>query len=81
MYSHLALSENGFLFDTQSGCTFSLNTTGAFILRHLMQGTTPSVIAECMENDFNVGAAPAYRDLTHFVGRLKDLGLVADEEF
>ena len=30
MYSHLALSENGFLFDSQSGKTFNLVTEATY---------------------------------------------------
>ena len=80
MYSYLALSENGFLFDTRSGGTYSLNASGAFVLEKMMKGLSPSSIAENMAESFVVAVEPAVRDISLFISRLKEFGLVCDDE-
>jgi hypothetical protein len=80
MYTYLALSENGFLFDTRSGCTYSLNAPGAFVLQKMMRGAAPSSIAETMTETFSVAVGPAFRDIAQFVLRLKELGLISEDE-
>ena len=45
MYQHLALSDNGFLFDTRTGNTFTLNKTATFLLKSLIGGTPDAQLA------------------------------------
>ena len=80
MYSYLALSENGFLFDTRSGGTYSLNASGAFVLQKLMKGASPSSIAENLAETFDVSVDPAFRDISLFISRLREFDLFSDEE-
>lgn len=80
MYTYLALSENGFLFDTRSGCTYSLNASGTFVLQKMMKGAALSAIAESMSEAFSVAVGPAFRDAALLVTRLKDYGLISEEE-
>ena len=79
MYDNLALSENGFLFDTQTGVTYSLNATGTFLLRELIDGTDFSELTLKLTEKFDVNNNVAERDLEQFLFRLKDLGLLQPE--
>ena len=79
MFTHLALSENGFLFDSQTGKTFSLNSTGGFLLRKLMSGEKPSVLCGLLADVFDVNSVKAARDVEEFLLRLKDLQVVNKE--
>ncbi|MCB9730501.1 MAG: PqqD family protein [Deltaproteobacteria bacterium] len=76
MYEHLALSDNGFLFDTRSGATYSLSRTGTFLLRELMRGTHPSDLAARLTDAFEVDLPAAARDCEQFLFRVKDLALL-----
>ena len=76
MYSNLALSENGFLFDASDGSTYSLNRTGTFLLRGLIGGAPPADLVAGLSEQYGVDPATARRDLDAFLFRLEDLGLV-----
>lgn len=75
MYEHLALSDNGFLFDTRTGSTYSLSATGTFLLRALMDGASPGALGEHLAQSYDVDISTASRDVDQFVFRLRDLGL------
>jgi len=78
LYEHLALSDNGFLFDTRTGTTYSLNSTGTWLLRALMRAVPRSELACQMVESFEVDAITAHRDVDQFLFRLRELRLVAD---
>lgn len=78
MFQHLALSDNGFLFDTRSGRTFSLSSTGTFLLQALMTGAEMASLPERLMARFEVDATTAGRDCEQFMFRLRDLGLTPE---
>ncbi|NLN62253.1 MAG: PqqD family protein [Myxococcales bacterium] len=80
MLANLALSENGFLFDTQTGFTYTLNLTGAFLLRALIDGTPPSQLVQRLTDAFDVSEALAQNDVTLFTQRLEALGILEKAE-
>ncbi len=73
MYEHLALSDNGFLFDTRTGTTLTLNRTGTFLLRALIAGAEPEMLPAQLVGRFEVDPDTAARDVEQFMFRLKDL--------
>ena len=79
MYPHLALSDTGFLFDTRTGHTYSLNRTGTFLLRALMDGTETDALPARLCEAFEVDEETARRDAEQFLFRLRDLGLLPAE--
>jgi hypothetical protein len=79
MYENLALSENGFLFDARTGNTFSLNRTGSFLLRALIDGADPETLASRMADRFEVDGETAKKDVEQFIFRLKDLRVTEEE--
>lgn len=74
---HLALSESGFLFDTGTGQTFTLNPTGTLILRALIDGRGLDEIPALVTEEFEVDETSAQRDLAEFLLLLKEMGLMA----
>lgn len=72
--THLALSENGFLFDTSTGFTYTLNKTGAFILKLLIEGKSHERIVEALVARFEIHVDAARWDIDRFVMRLQELG-------
>lgn len=80
MYENLALSENGFLFDTKTGNTFSLNKTGSFLLRQMIDGTSTEKLVDSLVETFDVDPNIAGRDVEQFLFRLKDLKVTEEDE-
>jgi len=91
---HLALSDNGFLFDTRTGHTYSLSTTGTFLLRRLIEHTEaahasgdtaaaapgPDELARELVARFEVDVDTARRDVEQFLFRVRDMGLIPKAE-
>ncbi len=80
VYENLALSENGFLFNTRTGHTFSLNATGTWMLRMLIEEVTPDELPAHLVDAFNVDPATARRDVELFLFRLRDMGLTSADD-
>ena len=80
MNENLALSENGFLFDTRTGSTYSLNRSGTFLLRQVIDGVPRAGLAERLVATFEVDPVVARRDVEQFLFRLKELRVVDIEE-
>jgi hypothetical protein len=79
-FEYLALSENGFLFDSRTGNTFSLNRTGAFLLRKLMDGAAADDLPALLAAAFETDAENGRRDVEQFLFRLRDLKVIDAEE-
>jgi PqqD family protein of HPr-rel-A system len=75
-FENLALSESGFLFDAKSGLTYSLNPTGTFLLRQLIDGASDEALVGRLHDTFEVDERTAKQDLEQFILRLRDLGLL-----
>jgi Coenzyme PQQ synthesis protein D (PqqD) len=80
MFENLALSENGFLFDSRTGNTYSLNQTGTFLLRKIIDGELPERLLKLLGDDFDVAEQVAERDIEQFLFRLKDLKITNEQE-
>ncbi len=50
----LAVSDTGFIFDPQSGQSFSVNDTGLFVLQQLKRGIAGDTAAEILAEDYGV---------------------------
>jgi hypothetical protein len=55
---------------------FTLNEVGATIWRLIDGRTTVRQLTEAVENEYDVGAAAAERDLLNFLQALEDAGLI-----
>lgn len=72
----LAISETGFIFDPMSGATFTVNPTGACIIRALREGCGRSEIIARISNTFTVSNADLDSDLGEFVRLLVQQGIL-----
>lgn len=71
------VSDNGFVFDANSGDTFTLNETGVFILKLLQEHRSEPQIVELLSSEFEVDALTAERNTMDFVAMLKKNNLIA----
>lgn len=77
----LAVSDTGFVFDPYSGFTFSVNSTGRFILAQLMTGLDVEAVVRRVREAFETQSSddPA-RDVHEFVLMLRENGLLPRDE-
>jgi len=72
---NLYVNGNGFVFDYYRGHTYNLNSTGTFILRELLEGTTPAEISRALENKYRISHRIAAGDIEDFLQQLSALDL------
>ena len=77
--SHLALSNNGFLFDSATGHTYSLNESGTFMLKKLIEGLSPKEISTAMTITYDISQEILSKDLDQFFHFLCELGIIEKE--
>ena len=75
-YGNLALSNNGFLFDTVTGNTYTLNKTGKVILEELINGTESENIISKIIDRFDITENIAKMDVQQFMHNLKEMKLI-----
>ena len=74
--SELTLSASGFLFDHQSGLTYTLNSTGQFIFQKMQEGLVAADIIQKLIQEFDITEDIARKDLDDFLRQLTELGLL-----
>ncbi len=73
--SRLAINDEGFIFDPETGNSYTVNETGLFILKRLKEGKTPEEIASELSENYDVATEEALRDVLDFLEKLKSFGL------
>jgi hypothetical protein len=75
---NVAISENGLLFHSETGESFSLNPIGVQIIKLLQEEKTYDEIAAAILEQYSTDAATFERDYQDFLGLLKQNGLITD---
>ncbi|MGK5091423.1 PqqD family protein [Deltaproteobacteria bacterium TL4] len=73
---HLAINNEGFIFDPTTGESFTVNQTGIVGITGLKEGKSLSEIADQFADQFEVTADQAEKDLTDFVNLLRTYRLL-----
>ena len=76
--SHLALSDDGFLFDSSSGNTYTLNATGALVLKKLIAGDDCDQIAAAVMAFYETSEEIVFRDIDQFFQYLLELDITSN---
>jgi hypothetical protein len=71
----LALSDEGFVFNPQTGDSFQVSETGMVVLRELKAGCSDEETAQRLTAAFDVTLEEARRDCADFRARLQQFGL------
>ena len=77
---NIAVSESGFLFDPNSGESFSLNSSGKEILKLLTEGIPLTEIEKSIMGKYDVDAATYNRYMDDFTHTLRRFNLIEFEE-
>ncbi|RTZ68517.1 MAG: PqqD family protein [Aquificaceae bacterium] len=72
----LAINEEGFAFDPETGNSFVLNQTGLFIVKKLREGLSEEEVISELLKEFEVDEETARRDFYDFMEQLRILGLI-----
>ncbi len=67
----LAISEEGFIFDPETGNSYTTNSTGIFILKLLKDGKSEEEILRALSEEYGVDEEEARRDLYDFLEQLR----------
>ncbi len=77
---NIAVSETGFLFDPNSGESFSLNSSGKEILKLLSEGNLLDDIEKSILEKYDIDAATYNRYMDDFAHTLRRFNIVEFEE-
>ncbi len=77
---NLAVSESGFLFNPGTGESFTVNPTGAEIIRLLREGLSHEQVIDAFTEQFQVDRHTFEKDLHDFSGILKTYNLLEKDE-
>jgi PqqD family protein of HPr-rel-A system len=73
--AHLAMNDEGFVFDPSTGDSYMLNTTGLFILKKLRDDVRLAEIVKAVAHEYDVSLDEAERDTNDFCGQLKAMSV------
>jgi PqqD family protein of HPr-rel-A system len=71
----LSVSESGFVFDSRTGATFSVNPTGLLILTALRNRTDVSALPDVLRQNFEATPAEVPEHVDDFLRMLRQLGI------
>jgi len=74
--SKLETDDGMVLLDERAGRYWQLNRTGAFIVRTLLEGSTPQEIAKTLAQQHGVSVEQVTADIAVLIERLQTAGLV-----
>ncbi len=72
----LAINDEGFIFDPETGNSFTVNKTGLFIIKLLKDEISEDEIIKKITDEFEISEEEAQRDLLDFMEHLRLLGLL-----
>ncbi len=75
--NRLAMNDEGLVFDPATGETFTVNSTGLFILRELKAGKSSEEILTELREQFEATPEEAERDIMDFIAHLKTYQLIS----
>lgn len=76
---NLAISPSGFVFDPQSGATFSVNPTARLLLEGIRDGLGLDALVLAVQGQFETYGEDLRRDALEFTRLLQDQGLLPRE--
>lgn len=76
---NIAISETGFVFDPNSGDSFTLNSIGKEILEQFQAGNSKTDISYSILNKYDIDEYTFERNYEDFIGMLNHFNLLDNE--
>ena len=76
----IAVSETGFLFDPNTGESFTLNKTGKIIFKLLAEENEPESISKIVQEQYDIDNQTAQRYVDEFIMMLQQFNLIGKDE-
>jgi hypothetical protein len=77
--SNIAISDSGFIFNPDTGESFTVNPTGVEILQQMKEGKTVEEISSILEDKYNTDKNTLEKDTEDFLGLLRNYSLLINE--
>ena len=77
--NNIAVSESGFVFDSNTGDSFSLNETGKHIIRMLNENESEEEIKKYFLENYDVEEGIFENNFHDFINMLQNLNLLENE--
>ncbi len=74
--NRLAINDEGFIFDPETGNSYTVNEVGLFILKQLKEGKSESEILDALIENYEVEKGEAEKDLIDFLEQLRLMGIL-----
>ncbi len=74
--AHLAISSDGFIFDPETGNSYTVNEVGLLIIEKLKSGKKPEEIVEEILQIYDVDRETVEKDLDEFLQQLRLFGFL-----
>ena len=74
--SNLAMNDNGFIFDPESGYSYTANETGMFILKRMAEGMLRQDIFKELSEVYDVSEDNFNSDFDHYMLMLEALDMI-----
>ena len=75
---NISISENGFLFDANTGDSYSLNETAADMLLLLQEGKDEAALKHDIQNKYNVDDLTFERNYFDLINLLRHMNLIIE---
>lgn len=77
--SNIAVSDSGFIFNPDTGESYTVNPIGARIIQMLKDGRKSPEISGELLSEYNVEASTLEKDIDDFTGLLRNYSLIENE--
>jgi len=77
--SNIAISDSGFIFNPDTGESFTVNPIGVEILNHLKEGKTVEEISIDLIRNYNTDVHTLEKDTEDFLGLLRNYSLLIND--
>ena len=77
--SRLAINDEGFIFDPETGNSFTVNETGLLVIKLLKEGKSEEEVVSALKEEYEVSEEEARRDLLDFIEQLRVFGILEGE--
>jgi len=77
--TNVAVSDSGFIFDPETGESFTLNSTGLLLFRYLKEGKSPDEIMKLVTAEYDIDPLSFEKYFQDFREMLKQFNLMTYE--